>query len=46
MMPGASEVVSEPSRERLALLHYIRNLETGTELDCETFFRLLRAAAN
>ena len=43
---GRIRVVSEPSRQRLALLHYIRNLEAGTELDRETFFRLLHAAAN
>jgi Cysteine-rich CPCC len=37
-------VVSNASPERLALLQYVRNLEGNTELDCETFFRLLRAA--
>ena len=38
-------VVSDPSRDRLALLSYIRNLEADAELDCETFLRLLRAGA-
>jgi hypothetical protein len=41
---GRIDVVAQPSRERLALLHYIRNLEPDAELDAETFFGLLRAA--
>jgi hypothetical protein len=35
--------VSEPSRERLALLQFIRGREGDAELDCEAFFRLLEA---
>ncbi|MET0191869.1 MAG: CPCC family cysteine-rich protein [Hyphomicrobiaceae bacterium] len=38
-------VVSDPSRARLALLSYIRNLEADAELHCETFFDLLRTTA-
>jgi hypothetical protein len=37
-------IAAEPSRERLALLQFIRGLEDDAELDCEVFFRLLEAA--